>query len=379
MIWIALRMLTGDSVKYLGMVFGVAFSTLLITQQSSIFVGLVKRASTAVNDVRVANLWIMDPRIEAVDSAWPLPDTALYRVRGVPGVAWAAPFLKSKTTIVSSELPLETAALYGVDDASLVGMPPRVVAGSLDALKAPGTVMMDANGWKFLFGERPFQPGTVLELNDNRAQIVGLVEAGTLFDARVAIYTRYSTALNYAPGGRHRLSFVVARTLDGEDPAEVASRITEMTGLKALTDREFALASSVYLIGNSGIPIVFGAVVALGVVVGIVIVALTFSLFIRDNLKQFGALKAIGVSNGRLRGMVLLQGALVGVIGYALGVGAATIVVTQGARNTLELAGFYVPWQVAAGSSAVVMLIVTLAGMGGLRKVLKTDPAEVFR
>jgi putative ABC transport system permease protein len=280
---------------------------------------------------------------------------------------------------VAEDLPLETAALYGLDDASLVGMPSTVVAGSLDALKAPGTVMMDANGWRFLYGDQPFLPGKVLELNDNRAEIVGLVAAGTLFDARVAIYARYRTALNYAPGGRHRMSFVVARSQEGEDPAVVAQRIREVTGYKALTDREFALASSLYLIGNSGIPIVFGAVVSLGVVVGIVIVALTFSLFIRDNLRQFGALKAIGVTNARLMGMVLLQGGLVGLIGYALGIGAATLIVTQGARNTLELAGFYVPWQVAAFAAASVTLIVTIAGVGGMRKVFRTDPAEVFR
>jgi putative ABC transport system permease protein len=79
--WIALRMLTGDTMKYLGMIFGVAFSTLLISQQSSIFIGLVQRASTAVNDVRVADLWVMDERISSVDASWPLPDTALYRGR----------------------------------------------------------------------------------------------------------------------------------------------------------------------------------------------------------------------------------------------------------------------------------------------------------
>jgi putative ABC transport system permease protein len=57
MSWIALRMLTGDFVKYLGMVFGVAFSTLLIAQQSSVFLGLVDRAATSVRDVRDADIW----------------------------------------------------------------------------------------------------------------------------------------------------------------------------------------------------------------------------------------------------------------------------------------------------------------------------------
>jgi putative ABC transport system permease protein len=58
MSWIALRRLAGDTVKYIGM----AFSTLLITQQSSIVVGLVDRSSTAIYDVREADVWVMQAR-----------------------------------------------------------------------------------------------------------------------------------------------------------------------------------------------------------------------------------------------------------------------------------------------------------------------------
>lgn len=58
----------------------------------------------------------------------------------------------------------------------------------------------------------------------------------------------------------------------------------------------------------------------LGFIVGVAIVGLTFSLFIRDNIKQFGALKAIGVTNGKIRKMVAAQAGLVGLIGYGLGV-----------------------------------------------------------
>ena len=41
MFWIAWKMLIGNRVKYLGIVFGVLFAALLIAQQSSIFCGPV--------------------------------------------------------------------------------------------------------------------------------------------------------------------------------------------------------------------------------------------------------------------------------------------------------------------------------------------------
>jgi putative ABC transport system permease protein len=379
MSWIALRMLTGDAVKYIGMIFGVAFSTLLITQQSSIFVGLVNRASTTIHDMRDADIWVMDQRIKSVDGAWALPDTDLYRIRGVEGVAWAAPLLKATTTIITDDGNLETATMLGLDDASLVGLPQKIIAGSRDALRAPGAILMDKAGYAFLFKGQPFKEGRTLELNDSRAVIVGLVDSGAQFSSQITIFTRYSSALNFAPGGRNRMSFVVAKAADDRTPEMVGAEISRSTGLKAMSSKQFATATSDFIIGNTGIPISFGVVVALGVVVGIVIVALTFTLFIRDNIKQFGALKAIGVTNGRLIGMVLLQGALVGVIGYAIGIGMAAVLIKAGAANAPALRGFFMPWQVAVIAAIVVTLIITVAGFGALRRVLTTDPASVFR
>ena len=62
--WIAWKMLTGDLTKYVAIVFGVAFGTLLIAQQSSIFVGLMRRTSSTILDVTEADLWVLDKRGE---------------------------------------------------------------------------------------------------------------------------------------------------------------------------------------------------------------------------------------------------------------------------------------------------------------------------
>jgi putative ABC transport system permease protein len=59
----------------------------------------------------------------------------------------------------------------------------------------------------------------------------------------------------------------------------------------------------------------------------------TFYSFTLENLRQFGALKAMGTPNGTLLRMILLQAILVGVIGYGLGVGLACLS-GWAARNT---------------------------------------------
>jgi hypothetical protein len=192
--------------------------------------------------------------------------------------------------------------------------------------------------------------GQEIELNDQRAVIRGIVDANPSFTSGVLLFTQYSNALNYVPGTRNRMTFILARAAPGRNPAEVARQIEGATGLKARSQREFALDSIYYVAANTGIPINFGITVLLGFIVGVAIVGLTFSLFIRDNIKQFGALKAIGVTNGKIRGMVSLQAAWIGAIGYAIGIGFAAAFIVLGAEfDTFK--GFYLPWQVLAESA----------------------------
>src|SRR5215469_4375053 len=89
--FVALRMLTGDRGKYLGLIFAIALSSFLIAQQSSIFAGLMDRTRSQIRDVGEADLWVMDRSTRYVDEIYPLRDDALYTVRGVEGVKWGVP------------------------------------------------------------------------------------------------------------------------------------------------------------------------------------------------------------------------------------------------------------------------------------------------
>ena len=97
--WLAWRMLIGDRTKYWGIVFGVAFGSLLIAQQSAIFVGLMRRTSSRIIDVTEADIWVMDKQTLNVDEVRPMPENRLYQVRGVPGVDWAVRLYKGQVVV----------------------------------------------------------------------------------------------------------------------------------------------------------------------------------------------------------------------------------------------------------------------------------------
>lgn len=389
----ALRMLLGDKVKCLGLVFGVGLSTLLICQQVSIFVGLLGRASSAVDDVTEADVWVMDPAVTTVDVPFPLRETALQRVRGVPGVEWAVPFFKAQAQVRTRSGTLENALIFGADDATLVGVPDTFVLGQVEDLALPDAIAINPAGFRLLFPGEPLDVGRELELNDRRAKIVAIVDAAPAFAANLSIYTRYSLATAFTNGGRNRLSFVLAKARAGyaaqtgasdpgasdADARAVAESIERETDLRAETRDAFRWMSIAYILANTGIPVSFGTVVILGVVIGIAIVGLTFNQFVTENLQQYAALKAIGVRNGKLLTMTLFQAAFVGGIGYAMGLLAAACFFSFGAANSDALRGFYLLPEVAVGVAVLATGIVVLSTLVSMRRVLTVDPATVFR
>lgn len=377
---VALRMLLGDSAKYLALVFGVAFATLLMSQQVSIFIGLMTRTANQVLDVREADIWVMDPRVRYVDEVEPLPDAALARVRSVEGVEWAAPLFKGLAIFRTRDGLINQVSLVGVDDETLVGAPREWLAGDLESLRTPGGIVFDKEGAQLIWpeGDPVDRVGLEAEINDRRVVVSGIADASPPFITFPIAYVRYSEAMKLTPPQRNKLSFVLVRARDGEDPKALAERISAQTGLQALTWDQFAWRSVQYYLTRTGIPVNFGITVLLGFIVGAAVTAQTFYLFVIENLRQFGALKAIGATNRQITGMVLLQAAVVGVMGYALGMGGAAAFFTF-VRGGAALEDFYLPWQVLVGTGVVVFLIILLSVLGSLLKVFRVDPAIVFR
>jgi putative ABC transport system permease protein len=128
----------------------------------------------------------------------------------------------------------------------------------------------------------------------------------------------------------------------------------------------------------TGIPVNFGITIVLGFVVGAAITGQTFYLFTIENLKQFGSLKAMGVSNMRIVGMILIQAIVVGVLGYGLGLGL-TAIYFEATSPITHLAGMHMTWHAAVGVAIAVMAIITLTALLSIRKVVVLEPAVVFR
>ena len=376
--FVALRMLTGDRAKYFGLVFAIAFCTFLLENQTSIFANIMKRTASQVLDVTDAEVWVMDPQTEYWEQTKALKDTDLTRVRGVPGVGWAVRLFKGNPVARTRDGKFAVAFLIGLDDATLAGAPRSMLLGSWERLGEPDSVVIDKAGYVLLFPGQPLELGRTLEMNDHRVTIVGISDASAPFVSLPVMHTRYSEAVTFLGRERTQLSFIIARPVPGVAPDELTRRIAARTGLRARTTEEFMWDCVDYYLRHTGIPVNFGITIGVALVVGTVVAGQTFYLFTVENLRQFGALKAIGVGDLRLVGMILLQAFSAGALGFSLGTGMAATFF-EITRLQLATRGIVLMWQCVALSGGAILFVVLVSSLISIRRVLALEPAAVFR
>jgi putative ABC transport system permease protein len=385
MLLIAIKMLIGDRAKYIGIVVGLSFAAFIITQQGAIFLGIIDRTFGFITDTSQPNIWVMDPTVLYIDDIKPMKDTELFRVRSVEGVAWAVPLYKGLIEAKMRTGVNQTCILIGIDNATLIGGPPTMSEGELSNLRMPDAIVVsDVGATTKLASPSPGNPkelipltlGDVLELNDNRAVVEGLCTVSRTFQSQPVIYTTYGRATTFAPKQRKMLSFILVHSAEGIAPEELAGEITKRTGLAAYTPQELKDLTLKYYMVNTGIFVNFGVAIALGFVIGIAVAGQTFYNFTLDNLRYFGTFKAMGADNKTIAKMILLQALFVSAIGWGIGIGIAALFGFLASGTELS---FKMPLALYLASAISILFICLIAACISMRKVLKTDPAIVFR
>ncbi len=385
MYYVALKMLIGDRGKYLGIIMGLTFASLLITQQSSIFTGLMTRTYGAITDLSQPDIWVMDPKVQFIDDVKSLQDTELFRIRSVFGVEWAVPLYKGLLKARLEDGNYQICTVLGLDDATLIGGPPYMVEGKLSDLRQQDSIIVNEVGATTRLAKPPTVPGgkraplkvgDTLEINDHRAVVVGICRVSRTFQSQPVVYTTYTRATSFAPRERKLLSFILVKAKQDESLDGLCTRIRQQTGLAAYSAQAFKDLTYDYFMENTGIPINFGIAVALGFIVGTAIAGQTFYNFTLENIRYFGTLKAMGTTNGIILRMILLQALLVGAIGYGIGVGGASMFgyLLRGTELSFRLTR-----ELLIFSGGAITLICAFSAIISMLKVMRLEPAIVFK
>lgn len=374
----AIKMLMGDRMKYYGLVIALSFASFIISQQGAIFVGIMKRTFSYITDTSQPNIWVMDPTVQYIDDLKGMKETVLYRVRSIEGIDWAVPLYKGTIQARVSSGTFQTCVFIGIDDATLIGGPPSMIEGNLHDLRFPDAVFVNKIGAQDKLSSHgvPLKVGDVMELNDHRAYVAGICSTSRTFQSQPVIYTTYNTATTMAPQVRDVLTFVLVKAKEGVNLEQLCQKIRAITGYAAYTRSGFERLTMLYYAKYTGIVVNFGVAILLGFVIGIAIAGQTFFNFITDNIRYFAIFKAMGANNRLLIKMVLLQAAMVSAIGWGIGIGCAALFGWVMRHTELS---FSLPWWLYMLSGFSIFSICLSAALFSLIKLVRLDPAIVFK
>jgi putative ABC transport system permease protein len=372
---LAYKLLVNDKGKYFALLVGTTFSVFLIVQMTSSFAGILTKASATVINIG-ASVWVMDPAAtNSVFSNVPMPDYVLDAVRSINGVKYAVPLYSGSALVKLRDGTYQAVSVIGLDDSSLVGRP-KLLEGDIDDIFAEsGFIVVKDEEFPKL--ENP-KIGTEFELNDYRGVIVGIatVPTGALYGTPT-LYTTYYRAITYIPSMRFTISYVLVQPKADSDIPYIKQQVARL-GYLALTNREYQDAISSYLEYKTSIGTNTLLMTIISFLVGLSICGQTFYTFILENLEHFGALKAMGAKGRELVYVILFQAGFTALVGYGLGIGLSTLLITAAKLRLPEYTSRLTYTNLSL-AFLMVLIIASISGYAGVRRVLKIEPFEIFR
>lgn len=395
MLRIAAKMLLGDRAKYVGLLFGISFTSFLVAFAGSYFCGFMTRGFALIAENSGADVWVMDPALESTELTINIPDSALARVRSVSGVSFATSLALATADARFPNGRFQSFQLIGLDDATLFGLPPLRDGISPAVLRTPDAVVVDPGGTdgkletpvspadQWYYGPphldvptRELAPGDQLLVNDHRVVVRARSEALPRYPPRPLMYATLSNASRILLPERHLLTFVLAKTAPGVPPRELAKRIQVLTGLRARSSDDFKTDTVNWFLINSEDVGDIAAMLSLAMSVGFGVTGVMLYMFTNENLKQYAVLKAMGATSGLLLAMVFVQSGLCALLGTGLGLGLCAII------GKIAMVEFDYPfrmmWFTPVVGSLMVMLVSIVAAAISARPVLKLEPGVVF-
>ncbi len=360
--------------RYLAAVLAITFSGLLILVQFALLLGMFGTVSVVIDDSK-AQLWIGFRNTESVDLGRPISPASDASAWMHPGVAQIERYITAYGDLRRSDGVAVSVVINAIDPA------PNGLAFGLKLsrqqralLDQPDAILIDIADRQKLGAEI----GSVIEINGKRAVIVGLVE-GIRAIGGVNVIASFATARALVPETRDVVTFYLIRLKPGFDTQQTAHALEDNTPFPRYSvwlAEDFSLRSQAYWLFESGVGIGSGFASLLALLVGVAITSQTLSGAILASIKEFAALRALGVSQRSLRAVVIEQALWVGSIGLAV-----TALLTLGVAwlgNAFHIAMNFPGWMLG-GVSTLILLIALISGLLSLRPLHNAEPASLLR
>ncbi|MHB9119723.1 MAG: FtsX-like permease family protein [Burkholderiales bacterium] len=378
MLWLAMKMLLHEKVRFLITLIGIAISTVLALVQIAVYLGMMGNATALIRHTD-GDIWITSKNVQSFDFALPFPAQRVNAVRGLSEVLWAEKILVNYGFIKLANGGREQIQFIGFNPDTGVGGPWSMVDGAAPAVKGGRYMIMDQTSEQRL---GKLVPGGLWEMTFGREyafRLVGLSHGIRSFTTMPMVFISLNEAdkLFAELGLGSQISCIVAKLRDGADREQVVRQLrASMRDNDVFTREEFMHKTIMYWTIQTGMGMAFFFTAILSLVIGGTIVGQTLYTGTLEHLREYGTLKAIGAENREIYQAIFAQAGLSAVAGYLIG---ALLVLLM--SHGIESAG--VPLYLSP-VLFVALLFLTLcmclaAAYFSVAKVRVLDPVSVFK
>ncbi len=370
---LALRNLLHDRIRLAVTLIGILFSIVLVAVQLGLYLGS-SRMITANIDKADADLFVTTFGAKSFeDGGILLTDRERHQALATAGVQSVVPLVvsfaewrkpgggSSRVVVVGSD----------TDDYGLV--PWSLSEGTLEDIKAPDAVAVDRS---YLAELGINGIGDTAQVATGRVKVRALTEGVRSFTQSPYAYTTLNRARQLMGADADRTTFLLVKLAPGADAAAVQAGLGQrLSSAEVLTKEEFrsrSLKQWLFKTG-AGLALIGGAI--LGSLVGTVIVAQTLYSSTKDHIHEFATLRALGSSKGYIHKVILAQAGFSAVIGYALGMVIALLILYASRNSALPLV---MTPGLAFWLFALTVAMCAISALSAIVKVTKIDPATVF-
>jgi len=373
---LARKLLLHDRLRFGVAIAGVSVSVMLVLVQVGLYFGLMDTAS-AVIDASSADIWVGKAGSESFEFASPFDERAYYKIASVPGVERA-----ERVLINFAQAKLPTGGDLGVQIVGIesvrAGIQPllapwNVVAGDAQRLTEAGAIVIDKTEYAKLQIDRV---GTQTEISGVHAQVVAMTSGIRSFTTSPIVFTDLRSARSYLRGlGDDAVTYVLVKTAPGMIE-QVKRTINALPHLAAFSTSEMSQRTRTYWSTRTGVGAGFFTTAVLGIIVGFVVVGQILYSGTLQYIREYGTLKAMGAKNSMVVRVILSQAMISAALGFVIGSGLAVVMQWAMAHANLSVAlfpGLYV------ATLIITILMCSFASLLSIVKVLRLDPASVFK
>ncbi|MBC7514854.1 MAG: ABC transporter [Alkalinema sp. FL-bin-369] len=360
---------------------GIAFADVLIFMQMG-FQAALYDSSVRSHQILNADAVIFSPQALNFGNLATIPRRRLLQAQDIPGVQSAHPMYISFAIWRNPQTHKETAIrVIGFDpDFLAINLPD--IKKNLDKIKIPDTFLFDKNS-RGAYGETIAKINAgekvTTEIDRKTITLVGTFSIGSSFGADGHLITSDQNFLRLFPRRpAQNVSLGMLKLVPGADADRVVAQLRQHlpNDTMVMTKTEFIEFEKSYWQQNTSIGFIFSIGVAMGGVVGIVIVYQVLSTDVNSHMAEYATFKAMGYGTGFLLGVIFEEAIILAVLGFFPVVGGALGLYTL-ARNGTGLPIFMT---VSRAGTVLVMTIglCLISGAIATRKLRSADPADVF-